>query len=281
MAARVFCCPCSSSPFCAGNAGRRRASSRRIRALGEIGDGGEDGILRGGMSEELDKLFGDEESKALLRDLSAAARRLDAAKREMENLAGNVAREKDDPELQAQERLVEQCEEDVISAQAELKAAEIALIVARAGGSKWETSDVDEDVERMESGRAALVSAVAGTLASLPLALIGREVTGLVISEALVLVTCAVFGVTYRYIVRRDLGNIQLKSGAAAGFALVRVLGQLESTQVLPGSWTALEYQAVALFVGQSVVMFLAAALALDLCMKLEVIQPFPSRKSV
>jgi hypothetical protein len=57
------------------------------------------------------------------------------------------------------------------------------------------------------------VAAVAGTLASLPFVLsnsgAGAEA---VLSLAGVALSCLLFGVTYRYAVRQDLGNTQLKA---------------------------------------------------------------------
>lgn len=54
---------------------------------------------------------------------------------------------------------VSEIEEEVLKAEAEVRAAELALVMARAGNSatelsgKWETSDIDEDAERIESGK--------------------------------------------------------------------------------------------------------------------------------
>lgn len=89
---------------------------------------------------------------------------------------------------------------------------------------KWKSSDVNEEVERVESGKAALVSATAGVAASLPFVLAesGNVTAGTVFSAAIAFVSCAVFGVTYRYVLRKDIGNTQLKAGCAAAFALAR-----------------------------------------------------------
>jgi len=72
--------------------------------------------------------------------------------------------------------------------------------------------------------QAAAVSALAGTFASLPftIAVDGGLTLGALLSQVGILVSCALFGVTYRYAIRRDLGNLQLKSGVAAAFGLVR-----------------------------------------------------------
>ncbi len=72
--------------------------------------------------------------------------------------------------------------------------------------------------------QAAAVSTLAGTLASLPFSLVvdGGWGLGTLLSQGGIVLSCLLFGVTYRYIIRRDLGNLQLKSGAVAGFGLVR-----------------------------------------------------------
>lgn len=127
-----------------------------------------------------------------------------------------------------------ECQTEVANAERDLRAASIALITARAGPSagdgdmirKWQGSGggdwVDKESERIESGKAAVVAAVAGAVASLPFVLSERGVGfSSVFGVFGVLVSCGVFGVCYRYTVRRDLDNFQLKSGAAAAFALV------------------------------------------------------------
>jgi len=45
--------------------------------------------------------------------------------------------------------------QDVLEAEAEMKAAELALVTARAGdlSTKWVTEVIDEDAERVESGK--------------------------------------------------------------------------------------------------------------------------------
>jgi hypothetical protein len=72
--------------------------------------------------------------------------------------------------------------------------------------------------------QAAAVSTLAGTLASLPFSLVvdGGWGLGTLLSQGGIVLSCLLFGVTYRYIIRRDLGNLQLKSGAVAAFGLVR-----------------------------------------------------------
>lgn len=85
------------------------------------------------------------------------------------------------------------------------------------------SGDVDEDSERIESVKAAAVSSLVGVLASLPISFYKVEsLPQLFLQSSIVFISCALFGVTFRYAVRRDLDNIQLKTGAPAAFAFVR-----------------------------------------------------------
>lgn len=83
--------------------------------------------------------------------------------------------------------------------------------------------EIDKDEERLESVKAASISAVIGTLASLPISLYqDSSYTQLALHLAIIFISCALFGVTFRYTVRRDLDNIQLKTGTSAAFGLVK-----------------------------------------------------------
>ena len=83
--------------------------------------------------------------------------------------------------------------------------------------------DIDEDSERLESVKAAAVSSIVGVLASLPISFYEvQDLLQLFLQSSVVFISCALFGVTFRYAVRRDLDNIQLKTGAPAAFAFVR-----------------------------------------------------------
>ena len=85
------------------------------------------------------------------------------------------------------------------------------------------SGDVDEDSERIESVKAAAVSSIVGVLASLPISFYEAEdLLQLFLQSSIIFISCALFGVTFRYAVRRDLDNIQLKTGAPAAFAFVR-----------------------------------------------------------
>ncbi|CAK9226994.1 unnamed protein product [Sphagnum troendelagicum] len=259
-------------------------------ALDEESPADEEG--RFSLEEETEKLLQGDESQALLRDLAAAAQRVEASKRELDAVR---RKEKQISELQAfLEHLdaeqaaadsMAKVTQDVLEAEAEMKAAELALVTARAGdlSTKWVTEVIDEDAERVESGKAAAVSTLAGTLASLPFSLVvdGGWGLGTLLSQGGIVLSCLLFGVTYRYIIRRDLGNLQLKSGAVAAFGLVRGIGQIDATQALVGfSETGIDkVLTAALEAGESMIIFAFAALAVDYCLRERLVSPFPSQK--
>lgn len=86
-----------------------------------------------------------------------------------------------------------------------------------------ESKEIDRDEERLESIKAALISALVGTLAALPISF--TQVTSssqLILPVAINFVSCALFGVTFRYTTRRDLDNVQLKTGTSAAFGFVK-----------------------------------------------------------
>ncbi|CAI5957943.1 unnamed protein product [Closterium sp. NIES-65] len=155
---------------------------------------------------------------------------------------------------------VEKLEAEVAAAEQAARAAGAALIEARAGGGfrtssagsgeqtagKWavSTGTIDDDKERVESAKAATVAAVAGTVAGLPFLLSQRAQEGgtglsFLVAAAALAATCALFGVTYRYIVRKDMGNIHLKAGAVGAFGLARGLAQVDSTFSLVSAGSA------------------------------------------
>lgn len=70
-----------------------------------------------------------------------------------------------------------------------------------------------QDAERLESAKAAAAAAIGGAAASLPLALSeGTGAGAALLALATTGVASALLGVTYRYAVRQDVGNLQLKA---------------------------------------------------------------------
>ena len=82
-----------------------------------------------------------------------------------------------------------------------------------------------QDAERIESAKAGTVAAVGGLLGSLPyLATAGHGLGSAALSAAQIFASCLLFGVTFRYVLAADKGNIQLKGGAVAAFGIVSPL---------------------------------------------------------
>ena len=70
----------------------------------------------------------------------------------------------------------------------------------------------DQAAEKAESAKAAAIGGVAGGLASLPYIIAaGHPPLSTALSAAVCLASCTLFGVTFRYAVRQDLENLQLK----------------------------------------------------------------------
>ena len=86
-----------------------------------------------------------------------------------------------------------------------------------------ESEAVDFDLERIESVKVAVVSSIVGTLAAVPIS--AFQATSNIEFAAhlgIIFFSCALFGVTFRYAVRRDLDNSQLKTGVCAAFGFVK-----------------------------------------------------------
>jgi hypothetical protein len=176
---------------------------------------------------------------------------------------------------------------DVDEAQAALAAAELAFSSAKAekdaaeaaadslAAPKWASADVDDDLERVESLKAGALAGATGLAASLPLFSGGG-----LLAPVSVFASCALFGIVYRYALRKDTGNVHLKGGVVAAFGLVRALPQVEAflgpeeILILPPS---VEQTAqAALLAGESVLLFALAAAALEAAMKRGVVSTFP-----
>lgn len=85
------------------------------------------------------------------------------------------------------------------------------------------SGETSKNLERLESIKAAVISSMVGTLASLPISL--SQATNskeLILHSSVILISCALFGVTFRYAVRRDIDNVQLKTGTAGAFGFVK-----------------------------------------------------------
>jgi hypothetical protein len=122
-----------------------------------------------------------------------------------------------------------------------------------------------QNKERLESGKAAAIALVGGAVGWLPS---GLTLSGPLLATALSgvtgLVSCALFGVVYRYGVSADESNPQLKGGAVAAFGLARGLALAADALSGGQEWTPEVLAGAALLTGQSMLMFAFAALALE-----------------
>jgi len=156
----------------------------------------------------------------------------------------------------------------------ERAALEAELAKEDAKGAKWATP-IDEDAEKVESGKAAALSGVGGAALATPLIL---SQGGGAISIAIAAASCAVFGVTYRYAVRRDIGNDELKGGVVGAFGLARGLSAADvylRAAALSGESDFTAYAQAALLTGEGVLMYAFAAIALEQGFQRGFLKPF------
>ncbi|KAM0921463.1 hypothetical protein ACQ4PT_006848 [Festuca glaucescens] len=266
---------------------RRRVGYRGVPVRSAPGEGAE--WLSSAVGEKVDELLRREENRALLDGVEAAERRVELARAAL----ADIERQEAEARLASEElRLLQKRRDEIAESQRELQQAremineaQLSLTSSLEDRGFWDTSsgeDIDKDSERFESVKAAAISSIIGVLASLPISSYEvHSLPQLFIRSSVVLISCALFGVTFRYAVRRDLDNIQLKTGAAAAFAVVRGLALLESGRPFELSTDALLSLALdgAVSVVGSIFIFLPSAIALDYCFKMRFLSPFPTRK--
>ncbi|CAI0408861.1 unnamed protein product [Linum tenue] len=233
------------------------------------------------VGKQVEELLGKEENKGLLDELEKASERVEIARRELaeierQELGAKQVREYVN-QLETRASEIEECLQEISAAKSLVEEAERSL----SGGSQNEASEKDK--ERIESIKAAGVCAIVGTLAGLPVSL--AQVTSyeqLLLPLAVTFFSCALFGVTFRYAVRRDLDDSNLKTGAIAAFGFVKGLGRLSGGAPLelnPGSILSHGIDG-AVYVSQSLLVFGFAAVSLDYCFKVGLISPFPLKAS-
>ncbi|KAK9716702.1 hypothetical protein RND81_06G251700 [Saponaria officinalis] len=245
-------------------------------------DAGGGGGLKSAISNIVDKgveeLLAKEENKELLDNLNKASERVELAREELANIERQQNEAIQMKEyitlLQNRASQIEECQMEVLEARKMLEEAEQAL-------SMSSDANIDglREEERWESVKAASISALVGTLAAAPIYLTNLDVTPqLLLHLGITFASCALFGVTFRYAVRRDLDNIQLKTGTAAAFAFVKGLATLSGTSPLELTSASLFSHALdaTFFVSQDLLIFVFAAVALDFCFKNRIVSPFP-----
>ncbi|XP_021767901.1 uncharacterized protein LOC110732291 [Chenopodium quinoa] len=249
-------------------------------------DGGGNGSSSGGslknalsniVDKRVEELLGKEENKEMLDKLNKATERVQLARKELANIqrqeleAQQMRKYIDQLETRAAE--IAECQKEVLEAKAMVEEAERAL------GEKGENT---RNEERLESVKAASVCALVGTLAAVPIYL--SRVTDspqLLLQLGVTFASCALFGVTFRYAVRRDIDDTHLKTGAAGAFAVVKGLATLSGGSPLEFNSASFLSHAVdgAFFVFQDLFIFTFAAVSLDFCFKSRFVSPFPLRE--
>ncbi|KAL3499083.1 hypothetical protein ACH5RR_041815 [Cinchona calisaya] len=249
-------------------------------------------VLSGMVDERVEQLLSNEENRVLLDGLEKATQRVERAKRELAEIERQEAEAKllrdYVNKLQSTTSEIAECQKEILEAKAMVEEAERSLngggVGAENSFSGMESQSVNKDEERLESIKAAIISAIVGTIAGLPFSLTrATGISDLIFPLAIAFVSCALFGVTFRYAVRRDLDDIHLKSGTSAAFGIVKGLATL-------GAGTRLELDAgnlipialdAAVNVSENLLIFFFAGVGLDFCMKLGVLSSFPIDKTI
>lgn len=249
--------------------------------------------LSGMMGEQVEQLLSREENKVLFDNLQKASQRVEIAKTQLafiqkQELA--LKHFKDyTQQLQGNAFQIAESQREISEAKAMLEEAERSLLL-NAGGAEergafmgMKSEEVDRDEERLESVKAASISALVGTLSGLPICFTqATNPTQLLLSVAINFVCCALFGVTFRYTVRRNLDDAQLKTGVAAAFGVVKGLAILSAGPLLELNFESLLAYAWdgTIYVSENLIIFVSAAVSLDYCLKTRLLSPFPIDKT-
>jgi hypothetical protein len=124
---------------------------------------------------------------------------------------------------------IAECQKEISEAKAMVEEAERALTQTGDelgdgyASAETENGEIDKDQEKLESVKAASAAALVGTVAGLPFSFTQvNNSSELILPLAITFISCALFGVTFRYAMRRDLDNGHLKTGAPAAFGVVK-----------------------------------------------------------
>ncbi|KAI0514298.1 hypothetical protein KFK09_010333 [Dendrobium nobile] len=265
-------------------AGFRRFHLLLVRSSGETAEPsslGPDEAVDGLLGERVDELLKREENRPLLGRLEEASRRVDRARAALADI------EKQQAEALRTKQLVLQLQ----SRESEIAVTQKELLKARGMVEEserhlsFESSElprkkaISKEVERLESIKAASISSIVGTLASLPLSLYqATSFTVFALHTTIIFIGTALFGVTFRYTIRRDIDNFQLKTGTSAAFGIIKGLAEIEAGKPVElnlGSFVSHSIHG-AVSVSENIIIFTAAAIALDFCFKMRLLSPFP-----
>lgn len=244
------------------------------------------------VDEGVKELLNKEENRVLLDGLEKAEENVERVKRELEELEKQEIKVKKMREyvnhLESRAAEIEECQKEILDARAMVEEAERALNTDGVGDIdaiiEKERKAIIKNEERLESIKAASVSAIVGTLAGLPFSIAQvTSSTQLILPSAITFISCALFGVTFRYIIRRDLDDNHLKTGAAAAFGVVKGLAMLDGGPPLELEVGSLLSHAFtgAVNVSENLIIFLFAVVGLEYCIKMRILSPFPIERPV
>ncbi|KAJ1442533.1 hypothetical protein SESBI_00899 [Sesbania bispinosa] len=250
--------------------------------------------LSGMMNDQVQELLSRKENRVLLDGLEMASQRVEMAKRELDliqkqELAAKQFRDYIN-QLEGKVSEIAECQREISEAKAMVEEAERSLS-QNVGGPEDEgafmgvkSEEIDRDEERLESVKAASISALVGTISGLPICFTQvTNTTQLLLPLAINFICCALFGVTYRYTVRRNLDDVQLKTGVAAAFGVVKGLATLNGGPLLELNFESFlsHAQDGTIYVSENLFIFVSAAVCLDYCLKTRLLSPFPIDRSV
>lgn len=259
----------------------------------ETSDGNLKDALTGMVDQRVEELLNKEENRALLDGLERASLRVEMARKELAEIEKQELEAKQMRDyvnkLESRAFEIAECQREIVEARAILDEAERSL---SQNGNEFrderslaekESEGINKDIERWESIKAAAISALVGSLAGLPISF--TQVTSssqLLLPLTVTFISCALFGVTFRYTIRRDLDNIQLKTGTSSAFGFVKGLATLSGGPPLELNTESFLSHAFdgALYVSQNLLIFIFAAVTLDFCFKTRVLSPYPMKKS-
>ncbi|CAK7335812.1 unnamed protein product [Dovyalis caffra] len=244
--------------------------------------------LSGMVDKQVEELLNREENRALLDGLEKASQRVEMAKRELAEIERQELEAKQlrdyINQLETRASEIAECQQEILEARTMVEEAERSLSLNNdEDGDALESEEINRNEERLESIKAGFVSALVGTFAGLPISL--TQVTSnaqLILPSAITFISCALFGLTFRYAVRRDLDNFQLKTGTAAAFGIVEGLATLAGGPPLelnPESFLSHAFNG-AIYVSGNLLIFVFAAVSLDFCFKMGLLSPFPMKRS-
>ncbi|GMH29776.1 hypothetical protein Nepgr_031619 [Nepenthes gracilis] len=218
--------------------------------------GGLRNVVSNMVGERVEELLNREENKVLLDRLNMASDRVEKA---MKELAEIERQENENKQLrnfiehmEGKAAEIAECQKEVSEARVMLEEAEHTLsmntytIGVQDAFIENETSETDRDKERWESVKAAAISASIGLLAGIPIS--AARVTSsseLLLPVGITVASCALFGIMFRYTVRRDLDNVQLKTGISAAFGIVKGLSTLNGGAPLEMNMASLSSHAL------------------------------------